>query len=125
MRRRADIPADLFLDEPAADGEEGGEEKPSKRQTDKTAKRYTTTKRGKRVGRPPVLEGPKEPVTLYLTEPAAHRLEEARYLLLTKHDLKTTKSALADYALRHGLEDLTKVAEELGRARQTTADDGG
>lgn len=117
MPRKADIPADLFLDRAA--GEEDGQAKrdngePLSRQKSVGPASYTKV-RSSRIGRPPVLEGPKEPVTLYLTEPAAHRLEEARYLLRTEHGLKTTKSALADYALRHGLQDLATVAAELGR----------
>lgn len=119
MPRKADIPADLFLDR---SGEAGGEVKPAKQANGKSLSQqnrarpasYTKLRRA-RVGRPPVLEGPKESVTLYLTEPAARRLEEARYLLRTEHGLKTTKSALADYALRHGLEDLATVAVELAR----------
>jgi len=51
---------------------------------------------------------------LYLTDPALHRLEEARYVLLTEYGVKTSKSALADLALRTGLADLAAVASELG-----------
>lgn len=117
MPRKADIPADLFLDEPekGKGGEPAGKDRETlSRQKGKPASSVTRVG-AKRVGRPPILQGPKEPVTLYLTGPAAHRLEEARYLLFAEHGLKTTKSALADYALRHALEDLTKVAEELSR----------
>ena len=116
MPKKADIPADLFLDETRkGDGGEAQQQngKTLRQQKGKRPKSVTKVKSTK-VGRPPVLEGPKEPVTLYLTEPAARRLEEARYLLRSEHGLKTTKSALTDYALRHALEDLAKVAEELG-----------
>lgn len=119
MPRKADIPADLFLDR---SGRTDREEAPEKQENGKQLIRKKgagpasyTRLRQVRMGRPPVLEGPKESVTLYLTEAAARRLEEARYLLRSEYGLKTTKSALADYALRHGLQDLATVAEELGR----------
>jgi len=115
--RKADIPADLFFDGPARKAESGGEEtKTLERQNDMLAKSMEAPERA-RIGRPPVQEGPKEPVTLYLTEPAAHRLEEARYVLLTEYGVKTSKSALADYAVRSGLEDLAAVAQALGEER--------
>lgn len=68
-----------------------------------------------RVGRPPAQEGPKVAVTLYLTEPVAHLLEEVKFLLLTEYDVKTTKSAIADFALRNGLDDLQAAADDLRR----------
>jgi hypothetical protein len=68
-----------------------------------------------RVGRPPAQEGPKVAVTLYLTEPVAHLLEEVKFLLLTEYDVKTSKSAIADFALRHGLDDLQAAADDLRR----------
>ncbi|MCD6360657.1 MAG: hypothetical protein J7M38_07275 [Armatimonadetes bacterium] len=120
MARKTDIPADLFHDtEQDGDAGEEQEKNAKKAKPRSVVKLKRPKKRGSsRVGRPPSLEGPKEPVTLYLTQPAAHRLEEARYLLLTEHGVKTTRSALADYALRHGLEDLAEVAEELGRGQE-------
>ncbi|MFP4250417.1 MAG: hypothetical protein ACLFU7_12205 [Armatimonadota bacterium] len=68
-----------------------------------------------RVGRPPAQEGPKVAVTLYLTEPVAHLLEEVKFLLLTEYHVKTTKSAIADFAMRNGLEDLQAAADDLRR----------
>jgi len=68
-----------------------------------------------RVGRPPAQEGPKVAVTLYLTEPVAHLLEEVKFLLLTEYDVKTTKSAIADFAMRNGLDDLQAAADDLRR----------
>jgi hypothetical protein len=68
-----------------------------------------------RVGRPPAQEGPKTAVTLYLTEPVAHLLEEVKFRLLTEYDVKTSKSAIADFALRHGLDDLQAAADDLRR----------
>jgi len=115
--RKADIPADVFFDEPPRKREGGGEDsKGLKQQNAKSAEGDGAAER-RRVGRPPMQEGPKEPVTLYLTEPAAHRLEEARYVLLTEYGVKTSKSALADYAVRSGLGDLAAVAEALGEQR--------
>ncbi|MGD9494812.1 MAG: hypothetical protein AB7Y46_00750 [Armatimonadota bacterium] len=67
------------------------------------------------MGRPPAQDGPKVAVTLYLTEPVAYLLEEARYLLLTQYGVKTSKSAIADFGLRRGLIDLEAAAEDLRR----------
>ena len=68
-----------------------------------------------RVGRPPAQEGPKVAVTLYLTEPVAHLLEEVKFRLLTEYDVKTSKSAIADFAMRNGLDDLQAAADDLRR----------
>ena len=68
-----------------------------------------------RVGRPPAQEGPKVAVTLYLTEPVAHLLEEVKFRLLTEYDVKTSKSAIADFAMRSGLGDLQAAADDLRR----------
>ena len=118
MPRKADIPADLFFDEPAAKPKrvpkaEPDDDKTLKRQVVKLS-RAKEAEAAKPVGRPPMQEGPKSPVTLYLTEPVLHRLEEARYVLLSEHGVKTSKSALADYALGRALADLGVVAEDLG-----------
>jgi len=61
----------------------------------------------------PAEEPPKIPVTLYLIEPVAYRLEEVRFLLLTEHGVKTNKSAIANYALSAALEDIEAAAEAL------------
>ncbi len=68
-----------------------------------------------RVGRPPAQEGPKIAVTLYLTEPVAHLLEEVKFRLLTEYDVRTSKSAVADFGLRNGLTDLQAAADDLRR----------
>lgn len=68
-----------------------------------------------RIGRPPAQEGPKVAVTLYLTEPVAHLLEEVRFRLLTEYGVRTSKSAIADFAMRRGLGDLDAAAEDLRR----------
>ncbi|MFW6155909.1 MAG: hypothetical protein ACOC7J_01210 [Armatimonadota bacterium] len=68
-----------------------------------------------RVGRPPAQEGPKVAVTLYLTEPVAHLLEEVKFRLLTEYNVKTSKSAVADSGLRNGLDDLQAAADDLRR----------
>lgn len=118
MPRKADIPADLFFDEPAANPKRT--KKPNA-YDDETLKRQKVKPPEARpdvsvakIGRPPMQEGPKSPVTLYLTEPVLHRLEEARYVLLSEYGVKTSKSALADYALGRALVDLAVVAEDLG-----------
>lgn len=68
-----------------------------------------------RVGRPPAQEGAKVAVTLYLTEPVALLLEEVKFLLLTEYNVRTSKSAIADFAIRHGLRDLQAAADDLRR----------
>ena len=68
-----------------------------------------------RIGRPPAQEGPKMAVTLYLTEPVAHLLEEVKFRLLTEYGVRTSKSAIADFAMRQGLSDLEAAAEDLRR----------
>jgi len=68
-----------------------------------------------RVGRPPAQEGPKVAVTLYLTEPVARMLEEVKFVLLTEYDVRTSKSAIADFAMRNGLRDLQAAADDLRR----------
>lgn len=131
MPRKADIPADLFLDKAptkvggASQGssQEVGEAPESAPEDDsktlkgenvKRPKSYTKLSDVKKANRAAIQAGPKSPVTLYLTEPALHRLEEARYVLLTEYGVKTSKSALADLALQTGLADLAAVASELG-----------
>jgi len=127
VARRPEIPENVFFDTPPADREKGERQ----RNDDATrGARRTGTPRSyrrvadeasadpeeaPRVGRPPAQEGPKVAVTLYLTEPVAHLLEEARYLLLTQHGVKTSKSAIADFGLRAGLSDLSAAAEDLRR----------
>lgn len=113
MPRKVDIPADFFLQPRSV-----GASKPASQDNGKTLSRQNEEeprhREAARVGRPPTLEGPKEAVTLYLTEPTARRLEEVRYLLLTEYGVRTSKSALADFALRHSLQDLEALAAELG-----------
>ena len=117
MPRKADIPADLFFDEPAPKPGGGGEESKTLKGQSAEVVQSEDVAEPKRIGRRPMQEGPKEPVTLYLTEPAAHRLEEARYVLLMEYGVKTSKSALADYAVRRGLEDLEAVARAIAEQR--------
>ncbi len=125
--RKADIPADLFLDkvptkvgDPSQGSSQEAESAPEddsktlKGQNVKAPKSYAKLSEIKKAGRAAIEAGPKSPVTLYLTDPALHRLEEARYVLLTEYGVKTSKSALADLALRTGLADLAAVASELG-----------
>lgn len=127
MARRPEIPEDVFFDAPRRDREKrpeagtdaqppAGDEQPRGGR----ARSYRTVRRPAReeparVGRPPAQEGPKVAVTLYLTEPVAYLLEETRYRLLTEHDLRTSKSAIADFALRRALQDLEAAAEDLRR----------
>ena len=118
MRRRPEVPADMFFDdppapEPAAAAPAKSAKPPRIRQYKSLTAKGDDVKTAPRVGRPPAQKGPKVAVTLYLTEPVAYLLEQARFTLLTEHGLRTTKSALADFALRTGLQDLAAAAEDL------------
>ncbi len=127
MARRPQIPEDVFFDESRADREsedaQRNDQLARSRRVGSGPRSYRRSSEERRqepeeparVGRPPAQEGPKVAVTLYLTEPVAHLLEEARYLLLTEHGVKTSKSAIADFGLRAGLADLAAAAEDLRR----------
>lgn len=128
MARRPEIPEDVFFDAPRANKEKRGrtridagtqvqEEQPRQRSRGQRPgpEEAPAPSPAPRVGRPPTQDGPKVAVTLYLTEPVAYLLEEVRYRLLTEHDVRTSKSAIADYALRQALDDLEAAAEALRR----------
>ena len=115
MRKRPEIPEDVFFDDTPAD-EEPHEAKPLKRQKAKTTKGQAGRKRPEDAeppAPPPAEDEAKSPVTLYLTRPVLHRLEEARFLLLTEHGVKTSKSAIANYALTAALHSLQEAADAL------------
>lgn len=111
MPKKADIPEDVFFDDtPPKGDQEAGDG--AKRQKGKRARAYD------RLAEPETPEAPAEeaaklPATLYLTEPVAYRLEEVRFRLLTEHGIKTNKSAIANYALSVGLEDIEAAADAL------------
>lgn len=127
MARRPEIPENVFFDAPRTDrekravsGTDAQPPAPEEQPRGGRARSYRTVHRPAqeqpaRVGRPPAQGGPKVAVTLYLTEPVAYLLEETRYRLLTEYDLRTSKSAIADFALRHALGDLEAAAEDLRR----------
>lgn len=127
MAKRPEIPEDVFFDAPPADRERDRRQRNGaaarKERPPATPRSYRRLsderapepEEAPRLGRPPAQEGPKVAVTLYLTEPVAHLLEEARYLLLTEHGVKTSKSAIADFGLRAGLADLSAAADDLRR----------
>jgi hypothetical protein len=153
VRKRPEIPEDVFFDTPPDNEADGGEEAPvaesepaderdvepnsepdprgdvlRKSMEDAatpTSERSRTQSSGRdagadesdasRIGRPPAQEGPKDAVTLYLTEPVAHMLEEVKFRLLTEYGVKTSKSAIADFAIRNGLNDLQAAADDLRR----------
>ncbi len=123
MARRPEIPEDVFFDASAANRTKNEETRNDSARSQRSrgggprSYRRVAPAPGAsgRPGRPPDLEGPKVAVTLYLTEPVAQLLEEARYLLMTEHGVKTSKSAIADFALREGLADLARAADALRR----------
>ena len=111
MPKKADIPEDVFFN----DAETPATQDDSKKA--KGQKRKRTPASYRRVTRPepePPAEPPKVPVTMYLTEAVANRLEEVKYLLLMEHGVRTNKSAIANYALRVALEEMDAVARAMG-----------
>ena len=91
MRRTPEIPRDVFFGEPA-----GADE---------------TAPAAPRPLRP--AEPSKVQVTVYLAEPVAKRLEALRFHLLDEHDVKVSKSAMAEYAISQIGEDLEPLARHF------------
>lgn len=141
MRKRPDIPEDVFFDTSRRRQETETVEAPPEEpaiealtETREPARRgrapapratrgQTAARRPEpesqdapaRIGRPPAQEGEKVAVTLYLTVPVAQLLEEVRFRLMTEYGVKTSKSAIADFAMRAGLADLEAAADDLRR----------
>lgn len=59
----------------------------------------------------------KVQVTVYLSEETAKGLERARFELLSKHNVKVPKSAIAEYAIATATLDLEAMASALGGGR--------
>ena len=114
MRKTPEIPADMFFGEeapavPAPSGEaaeltaSSQAVKQSKSQAVKTAKRQAVK----------TSSSQKVQVTLYLSEAAAKELERVRFELLSKHDVRASRSAVAEQALLQAGEQLETLAEAL------------
>ena len=91
MRRSAEIPRDVFF------GERREEES-----------KAPSAGRGLQ----PV-EEPKVQVTVYLSESMSKRLEALRFHLLDEHNIKVSKSAIADFAISRLGEDVGPLAEHF------------
>ena len=91
MRRTPEIPRDVFF----GDSREEGQPAPQAQAV-----------------RP--LEESKVQVTVYLSESTAKRLEVLRFHLFNEHDIKVSKSAIADYAINQIGDDLTPLVEHFG-----------
>jgi len=59
------------------------------------------------------VEESKVQVTVYLSEAVAKRLEALRFHLLDEHDVKVSKSALAEYAISQIGDDLEPLAQHF------------
>jgi len=59
------------------------------------------------------VEEGKVQVTVYLSEAMAKRLEVIRFHLLNDHDVKVSKSAIAEYALSQIGDDLEPLARHF------------
>ena len=59
--------------------------------------------------------GQKVQVTVYLSVETAKELERARFELLTKHNVRAAKSAIADYAIARAAADVDALAQALRR----------
>lgn len=53
----------------------------------------------------------KVQVTVYLSPQTAKRLEALRFHLLNEHNVKVSKSAIAEYAISHIDDDLAPLAQ--------------
>ncbi|MGE5532431.1 MAG: hypothetical protein ACM3VW_09975, partial [Bacteroidota bacterium] len=60
---------------------------------------------------PPVVEEDKIQVTVYLSPLIAKRLEALRFHLLNEHNVRVSKSAIAEYAISNVDEDLAPLAQ--------------
>lgn len=90
MRKTPEIPRDVFFGGGAA--EEPTEAAATPRPT------------------PHPVEESKVQVTIYLPEMTAKRLEILRFYLLNEHNVKVSKSAIAEYAINQLNDDLTEMA---------------
>lgn len=63
--------------------------------------------------RPVATDEAKVQVTIYLSEAAAMALEKMRYTLMLEHGVKTSKSAIAQYAIEAAAKDVEGVARGL------------
>lgn len=57
------------------------------------------------------VEEDKVQVTVYLSPQTAKRLEALRFHLLNEHNVKVSKSAIAEYAITHIDDDLAPLAQ--------------
>ncbi len=92
MRRKPEIPRDIFFGEAAADS--------------------PPPAAPGRAGRAAVED--KIQVTIYLSEAAVKRLEALRFHLLNEYNIKLSKSAIAEYAIQRLGEDVEALARHFG-----------
>lgn len=93
MRRMPEIPRDVFFGETATDP---GATSPAPRPLR------------------PVDDTTKVQVTVYLSEPTAKQLEVLRFHLLNDHDIKVSKSAIAEFAINQLGDDLDALVRFFG-----------
>jgi hypothetical protein len=62
---------------------------------------------------PATVEEDKVQVTVYLTPLIAKRLEALRFHLLNEHNVRVSKSAIAEYAIGNVDEDLVLLAQHF------------
>lgn len=96
MRKMPQIPRDVFFGPSAA---EQAEDEPTGAVTPAPAPR------------PVPVDEDKVQVTVYLSPQTAKRLEALRFHLLNEHNVKVSKSAIAEYAISHLDDDLTPLAQ--------------
>jgi hypothetical protein len=105
VRKMPQIPRDVFFGGATAATEEPVEAQPAP------------------VAPPPQVARPVEEdkiqVTVYLSPQAAKHLEALKFHLLNEHNVKVSKSALAEYAIMQLGDDLASLAESFG-AMQTS-----
>lgn len=106
MRKMPQIPRDVFF------GPAAVEEEPA-------AVVAAATPAVAETAPPPVLRAvpvdeDKVQVTVYLSPQTAKRLEALRFHLLNEHNVKVSKSAIAEYAITHIDDDLAPLARFFG-----------
>jgi hypothetical protein len=106
VRKTPEIPEDVFFeDEKPAAAVPASQEAvmPAKPQAVKQSKRQAVKQSS----------GQKVQVTVYLSEEVLRELERARFELLSRHHVRASKSAIAEWAIAQAGADLGAMAEAL------------
>ena len=106
MRKTPEIPEDVFFGEEKPAATMPAKQQavmPARQQKVKTARRQAVKQSSSQ----------KIQVTVYLSENMAKELERVRFELLSRHDVRASKSAIAEYAIAQIGGELEGMAEAL------------